>query len=36
MDETLEASAAEKATEEPGTPVKQSDQTGGPIDFTGS
>ena len=36
MDETLEASAAEKATEKSGTPVEQSDQTGGPIDVTGS
>ena len=35
MDETLEASAAEKA-EKSGTPVEQSDQTGGPIDVTGS
>ena len=35
MDETLEASA-EKATEKSGTPVEQSDQTGGPIDVTGS
>ena len=36
MDETLEASAAEQAAEESGTPVEQPDQTGGPIDVTGS
>lgn len=36
MDETLEASAAQQAAEESGTPVEQPDQTGGPIDVTGS
>src|SRR5258705_6844409 len=38
MDETLEASAAQKAADESGTPEQSehADQTGGPIDVTGS
>ncbi|MEP6818682.1 MAG: segregation/condensation protein A [bacterium] len=38
MDETSEASAAQKATDESGTPEQpeHADQTGGPIDVTGS